>query len=71
MAWCAGFELVCVVVVDELVVVVVATAVPVPGEFAGVVLVDDPQPAASRAAPSTPRTAARFRVLSISIHQDA
>lgn len=68
MAWCA--EVLCWVIVDE-VVVVGATAVPVPGEFAGVVVVADPQPAASRAAPSAPKTAALFRVLSISIHQDA
>jgi hypothetical protein len=55
-----------------VVVAAVEPPVPVPTddgvEFAAV---DDPQPAAKRAAPRAPSTAVLYRVLSISIHQDA
>jgi uncharacterized protein len=54
-------------------VAVVVAVVPVPVVPVGAAefgVVDDPQPAASRAAPRAPSTAALYRVISISIQQD-
>lgn len=61
----------CVVVVGVEIVGAGATAVPVPVVPGGVDAVDDPQPAAIRAAPRSPSADALFRVLSILIHYDA
>lgn len=58
----------CVEVVGVEVVVAVVPGPVCPDGVVGFEAADEPQPAASRAAPSTPNAAVLYRMVGISIH---